>query len=139
MFFTYLWNEIRRRRKQTVVVALGIALVVTVSSMAAGVQDAQGTVLSSLYGVGTDMAVTQTAEPDDQAGGPGFRIGQGGSQGFSRDQIFADPGTTTFTQDRDDEIPVWTMLPRPREGCPSWPPTSRGSCPSSRPTPELRR
>jgi putative ABC transport system permease protein len=105
MFFTYLWNELRRRRKQTVVVALGlalgIALVVTVSSMAAGVKDAQGTVLSSLYGVGTDMTVTQTSQPDDQgAGGPGFQISQGGSQGFSRDRIFADPGTATFSEGR---------------------------------------
>ena len=108
MFFTYLWNEIRRRRKQTVVVALGlalgIALVVTVSSMAAGVKNAQGTVLSSLYGVGTDMTVTQTAQPDDQGGGPDFRINQGGSQGFSRDQILVDPGMTTFSEDRVGEI-----------------------------------
>ena len=106
MFFTYLWNEIRRRRKQTFVVAmglaLGIALVISVSAMAAGVEDAQGTVLSSLYGVGTDMTVTQTAEQGD-AGGPGFEIDQGG-EGFSRDRVTANPGQMTFKGSRVSEI-----------------------------------
>ena len=107
MFFTYLWNEIRRRRKQTFVVAmglgLGIALVISVSAMAAGVEDAQGTVLSSLYGVGTDMTVTQTVDRGD-GGGPGFKIHQGGEEGFSRDRVTANPGQVTFKESRVSEI-----------------------------------
>ena len=107
MFFTYLWNEIRRRRKQTFVVAmglaLGIALVISVSAMAAGVEDAQGTVLSSLYGVGTDMTVTQTVDQGD-GGGPGFEIDQGGDEGFSRDRVTADPGQMTFEESMVSEI-----------------------------------
>jgi len=103
MFFTYLWDEIRRRRKQTFLVAtalgLGVALVITVSAMAAGVADAQSTVLSSLYGVATDATVTQTSS-GGAAGGPAFQVNQGGSQGFSRDQILSDPGLDTFSDSR---------------------------------------
>jgi putative ABC transport system permease protein len=65
MFFTYLRRELRRRSRQAIVVSLGLAigigLVMTVSSASAGVKDAQTQVLHSLYGVGTDMTVTKTA------------------------------------------------------------------------------
>jgi len=64
MFFTYLRRELRGRMRQAVLIALGLALgvglVITVTSAAAGVKDAQGTVLKALYGVGTDMTVTKT-------------------------------------------------------------------------------
>ena len=40
---------------------LGIGLVVTVTSMSSGVAAAQSKVLHSLYGVGTDLTVTQSA------------------------------------------------------------------------------
>ena len=63
MFFvTFLRRELWRRRKQAVVIALGLAvgigLVITVTAAAAGVRAAQGRVLQSLYGVGTDITVT---------------------------------------------------------------------------------
>lgn len=64
MFFTYLRRELRGRMRQAVFIALGLALgvglVITVTSAAAGVKDAQGTVLKALYGVGTDVTVTKT-------------------------------------------------------------------------------
>jgi ABC-type antimicrobial peptide transport system permease subunit len=64
MFFTYLWRELRGRTRQAVFIALGLALgvglVITVTSAAAGVKNAQGTVLHALYGVGTDVTVTKT-------------------------------------------------------------------------------
>ncbi|MFF4556666.1 ABC transporter permease [Streptomyces sp. NPDC001422] len=67
MFFTYLRRELRRRRKAALVVAsglaLGIALVIVVSSVSSGMEKAQGKVLQSLYGLGTDMTVTKAAEP----------------------------------------------------------------------------
>ncbi|MFW6694753.1 ABC transporter permease [Streptomyces sp. MAR4 CNX-425] len=80
MFLTYLRRELRRRRKAALVVALGLALgiglVITVSSVAAGLRDAQDEVLHSLYGVGTDLTVTKEADEGD--GGPqSFRIGPG--------------------------------------------------------------
>jgi putative ABC transport system permease protein len=66
MFFaTYLRRELRRRMRQAIFVALGLAvgigLVVTVSAASAGVKKAQTDVLSSLYGVGTDVTVTGEA------------------------------------------------------------------------------
>ncbi len=65
MFFTYIRRELRRRSKQAILVALGLAigigLVVTVSAASAGVKNADGQVLHSLDGVGTDMTITKTA------------------------------------------------------------------------------
>ena len=84
MFFTYLRRELRRRLRQAVFIALGLALgiglVITVTAASSGVKDAQATVLHSLYGVGTDVTVTQT--PAAGSGGPagfGFR-GRVGNQ-----------------------------------------------------------
>ena len=78
MFFTYLRRELRRRRRQAIVIALGLALgvglVITVAAASAGVQDAQATVLHSLYGVGTDLTVTQApAQGQSAATVFGFR------------------------------------------------------------------
>ena len=101
MFFTYLGKELRGRRKQTAVVALGlafgIALVVVVSAMASGVKDAQGDVLHSLYGVGTDITVTQTATPGTAPGG--FQVGGGGDT-FQRDRLVSGPGQAAFSATR---------------------------------------
>jgi ABC-type antimicrobial peptide transport system permease subunit len=103
MFFTYVARELRRRRRQALVVALGLALgiglVVTVSAMAAGVRTAQSTVLKSLYGVGTDITVTQAAGAG--TGGPA-RFGLNPNQAqqgekFSRDDILTGPGLGTLT------------------------------------------
>ncbi len=84
MFFTYLRRELRRRIRQATFIALGLAvgigLVITVTAASSGVKDAQATVLHSLYGVGTDITVTQT--PTAGSGGPtgfGFR-GRVGNQ-----------------------------------------------------------
>jgi putative ABC transport system permease protein len=84
MFFTYLRRELRRRVRQAVFIALGLALgiglVITVTAASSGVKNAQATVLHSLYGVGTDITVTQT--PTAGSGGPtgfGFR-GRVGNQ-----------------------------------------------------------
>ncbi|USQ83179.1 ABC transporter permease [Streptomyces phaeoluteigriseus] len=67
MFFTYLRRELRRRRRAALVVAsglaLGIALVIVVTSVSSGMGKAQDKVLQSLYGLGTDMTVTKAAAP----------------------------------------------------------------------------
>ncbi|WP_066953467.1 ABC transporter permease, partial [Streptomyces lushanensis] len=72
MFFTYLGRELRRRRKAALVVAsglaLGIALVIIVSSVSSGMSQAQDKVLHSLYGLGTDMTVTKAAAPPAEGG-----------------------------------------------------------------------
>ncbi|MEU6529652.1 ABC transporter permease [Streptomyces sp. NPDC046928] len=79
MFFTYLRRELRRRRKAALVVAsglaLGIALVIVVTSVSSGMSRAQDKVLQSLYGLGTDMTVTKAAEPAPSASDrPRFRF-----------------------------------------------------------------
>ena len=62
-FLRYLGRELGRRSRQATVIALGLALgiglVITVSAAAAGVRNAQASVLHSLYGVGTDITVTK--------------------------------------------------------------------------------
>ncbi|HEY1919917.1 MAG TPA: ABC transporter permease [Streptosporangiaceae bacterium] len=84
MFFTYLRRELRRRMRQAIFIALGLALgiglVITVTAASAGVKNAQGSVLHSLYGVGTDITVSKT--PTAGSGAPGsfgFR-GQAGTR-----------------------------------------------------------
>ena len=63
MFFTYLRRELRRRVRQAVFIALGLALgiglVITVVAASNGVNNSQSTVLHTLYGVGTDVTVTE--------------------------------------------------------------------------------
>ncbi len=72
MFFTYLRRELRRRRKAALVVAsglaLGIALVIVVNSVSSGMSRAQGKVLESLYGLGTDLTVTKAQERPEGGG-----------------------------------------------------------------------
>ncbi|MDX6418690.1 MAG: hypothetical protein QOG28_3310, partial [Trebonia sp.] len=83
MFITYLLRELRRRMRQAIFIALGLALgvglVITVTAAANGVSATQGTVLKSLYGVGTDVTVTQ-APTAGSGGGQRFSIA-GGQQG----------------------------------------------------------
>jgi putative ABC transport system permease protein len=76
-FLRYLGRELGRRARQAIVIALGLALgiglVITVSAAAAGVKNAQASVLHSLYGVGTDITVTQ--QPVAGSGVPGSKGG----------------------------------------------------------------
>ncbi len=96
MYLTYLRRELAGRKKQTTIVAAGlaiaIALVIVVTSLAAGVRDAQAATLETVYGVGTDLTVTGAqAEP-----------GQGG-QRFDFDEESGatdDDGTTSLQQSR---------------------------------------
>ncbi len=85
MFFKYLRRELRGRSRQTFIVAIGmalsIALVIIVNSVSTGVKNAQAEVLQSVYGVGTDITVTQApteAGTSSGMGGPQqFEFGQG--------------------------------------------------------------
>jgi ABC-type antimicrobial peptide transport system permease subunit len=86
VFFTYLRRELRRRRRQASFIALGIAvgigLVITVTAASTGVKNAQGKVLHALYGVGTDVTVTQSPKVGSGApAGFGFRGRSGASGG----------------------------------------------------------
>jgi ABC-type lipoprotein release transport system permease subunit len=102
MFITYLLRELRRRMRQAIFIAaglaLGVGLVITVTAASDGVSATQGTVLHSLYGVGTDVTVTQSPAAGS-FGGTRFSLGGGGQQGssttFSRD-ILAGAGMGTI-------------------------------------------
>ncbi len=111
MFFTYLRRELRHRRRQTAVVAAGlgfaIALVMVVSSVSAGVRDAQGSVLEAVYGVGTDITVTETADPGEGRSGPRFEFGEGDgaasddgeSTQLAQSRLMVSPGSTAYDDD----------------------------------------
>ncbi len=96
MFFIYLRRELRRRMRQVIFISLGLAvgigLVITVTAASAGVAQAQGAVLHSLYGVGTDITVTQA--PAANSGGPfGFRVRGGTGTGTGARPTRPAPGT----------------------------------------------
>ncbi|MBF4462975.1 MULTISPECIES: ABC transporter permease [unclassified Rathayibacter] len=107
MFATYLRRELTHRRRQTMIVAAGmalaIALVILVSAFAAGVRNAQASVLQAVYGVGTDVTVTQPATAP-AAGGTRQRFDfgssdgttQGGTTSVSRTRLEPVRGATTF-------------------------------------------
>src|SRR3546814_7881268 len=96
MYGTYLRRELLGRKKQTIIVATGlaiaIALVIVVNALSAGVRDAQTAALSSVYGVGTDLTVTGAAAEPGEGGGPRFEFDKG--SGESSD------GTTTLNSSR---------------------------------------
>jgi putative ABC transport system permease protein len=88
-FFTYLARELRRRLRQAIFIALGLAvgvgLVLTVTAASAGVKNAQAGVLKGLYGIGTDITVTGPApsaqRPNSNSGGKvSIGFGPGGGQ-----------------------------------------------------------
>ena len=118
MFFTYLRRELAGRRRQTAIIAIGmalaIALVMIVNAVSTGVKDAQAAVLESVYGVGTDLTVSQepTAPGDGDAGqGPGrFEFGaddgttEGDSTELSQSRLTAGFGSTTFDASALDTV-----------------------------------
>jgi ABC-type antimicrobial peptide transport system permease subunit len=115
MFFTYILRELRRRRRQALAVslglALGIGLVITVTAASSGVKAAQGTVLHSLYGVGTDISVTQSATQG--SGAPrrfNFNPGSSSQEGksFSRDDLTPTRGQGTIAS---SSVTTVTKLP----------------------------
>lgn len=94
MFFKYLLRELSKRKKQTSLIASGlavaIALVVVVNSVSGGIKSAQAEALSGLYGIGTDISVSKEATP----GEPGQRFEVGSGDGSTQGQ------TRTFSKSR---------------------------------------
>ncbi len=105
MFLLYLRRELGMRKRQTAVVASGLAiaigLAVVVQAASAGVSEAQASALQSMYGIGTDVAITKSGA--EQFGGQRFEIGgqQGRTQDqtrtFSRSRLRVMPGSDTLT------------------------------------------
>ncbi|WJL96020.1 ABC transporter permease [Microbacterium sp. ET2] len=106
MYATYLRRELAGRKRQTIIVAAGlalaIALVMIVTSLAAGVRDAQAQALETVYGVGTDLTVTGgTAEPGqsgaqfdfDEEGG---QTGEDGTTRLDQSRLMTEPLRSTL-------------------------------------------
>ncbi|KRE22408.1 ABC transporter permease [Agromyces sp. Soil535] len=116
MFFTYLRRELAGRRRQTAIVAIGmalaIALVMIVNAVSTGVKDAQASVLESVYGVGTDLTVSQDPTPPEEGeeGGGRFEFGaddgttSGDSTEISQSRLTAGFGSTTFDASALDTV-----------------------------------
>ena len=124
-YLRYVRAELLRRRGRTILTllgfALGVALVIVISSLSKGLDEAQRATLDPLAGIGTDLTVTRTAQQD--AGGGPFGGGGGGRDVVEANQAvitdlsklgkagtrfvhdFFLPGTQlTFTQTQANEI-----------------------------------
>ncbi len=102
-FMRYLGRELGRRARQATVIALGLALgiglVITVSAAAAGVKNAQASVLHSLYGVGTDITVTETPKAGSGLGTQRISLGlQGGGAPGQKPTVCIDGKCSTGSQ-----------------------------------------
>jgi ABC-type antimicrobial peptide transport system permease subunit len=127
MFYAaYMLAELRRRVGRTLLTALGLAvgvgLVIAVSALSKGLDDAQAEVLKPLTGVGTDLSVTRTLNIDPSQGPRGLSesdrralraetggarvglrsIGKPGEK-FSRDDFLA-TGQLSFPQSRLESV-----------------------------------
>lgn len=107
MLVTYVRRELSRRKKQTVIVAIGmavaVALVVLVSAVSSGIANAQGTVLDAIYGVGTDITVTTAPQAQSGANRQRFQLGQnegstnsGGTTSVSTSRLSTQRGLSTM-------------------------------------------
>jgi len=74
-YLRYLRSELLRRRARTALtvtgLALGVALVITISGLSRGLDRAQKTALDPLAGIGTDLTVTRGVQQDTGGFGPG--------------------------------------------------------------------
>jgi ABC-type antimicrobial peptide transport system permease subunit len=86
-YLRYLAAELRRRKGRTILTALGLAvgvgLVVTVTALSRGLDDAQSEVLEPLTGVGTDMSVSRPVSVEPPEAGEQSQFGVGPGAGLS--------------------------------------------------------
>ena len=123
-YLRYLRAELLRRRGRTILTLLGLAvgvgLVIAISSLSKGLDEAQSATLDPLAGIGTDLTVTRAAQED--TGGPFGGGGDGRDVVEANQAVITDlsklgkagthfvhdfflPGTQlTFTQAQADEI-----------------------------------
>jgi putative ABC transport system permease protein len=96
-YVRYLRNELVRRRGRTIVtllgLGLGVALVIVISSLSNGLDQAQKKTLNPLSDIGTDLTVT--LQPQQSTGGGFGGPGGGGGGGANRDLIQANLSVVT--------------------------------------------
>lgn len=83
-YLRFILSELRRRKGRTILTSLGlglgVGLVVAVTALSAGLDEAQSEVLEPLTGVGTDMSVSRpivVEQEEGEDGETGFQAGPG--------------------------------------------------------------
>src|SRR5207244_10242892 len=93
----YLRSELLRRKGRTILtllgLAIGVALVISISALSRGLDHAQKTALNPLSSIGTDLTVTLS--PQQDTGGGGFGPGGGGGFGGGREVLQANQSALT--------------------------------------------
>lgn len=83
-YLSYLRSELTRRRSRTVLTVLGlmvgVSLVIAVSALSRGLDEAQATALDPLSSIGTDLTVTLEPEQTQNGGSAGGAGGFGGGR-----------------------------------------------------------
>ena len=102
-YLRYLRSELLRRRARTILTVLGLAvgvgLVIAISGLSRGLDDAQKTALDPLSTIGTDLTVTRAAQTTASAGFGGGPGGGGGELIQANSSVITDlsklgkPGT----------------------------------------------
>ncbi len=96
-FFGYLRSELVRRKSRTILTVLGLAvgvsLVIAVSALSRGLDEAQAKALNPLSSIGTDLTVTLAPQTQDASQGGG--AGSGGFGGNGREVIEANQSVIT--------------------------------------------
>ncbi len=100
MFYVrYLRNELLRRRGRTIVTLLGlgvgVALVIVLSSLSNGLDQAQAKTLNPLADIGTDLTVTLQPQQQTTGGFGGGNFGGPGGGGGNRDLVQANLSVVT--------------------------------------------
>lgn len=94
MFWTYLRRELSGRKKQSIIIASGLAIAIAatiiVNSLALGVRNAQSDALTAIYGIGTDITVQGEQSQPDRNNRFEFGNGAGSTEG----------GTVSINQSR---------------------------------------
>ena len=84
-YLSYIRSELVRRKARTILtllgLAIGVALVIIISSLSRGVDHAQKQALNPLSSIGTDLTVTLAPQTDNNGGGFGGGGFGGGSFG----------------------------------------------------------
>jgi ABC-type antimicrobial peptide transport system permease subunit len=82
-YLSYIRSELLRRKARTIVtllgLAVGVALVIVISSLSRGVDHAQKKALNPLSSIGTDLTVTLAPQTDNSGFGSGGGFGGGGA------------------------------------------------------------
>lgn len=125
MYATYLRRELAGRKRQTIIVAVGlavaIALVIMVNALAAGVREAQAQALESVYGVGTDLTVTGAAAEPGEGGGQRFEFGsEAGEDAGDTTTLSQSMLTTDFRRGTLDASVLETVLGTDGVAAASW-------------------